>query len=95
MVDFWEMHGIWFIIFLFFFPRLTLLFSSVISGGFFWWIGWLCTPRILVALLALRYWETNTTLVFFTWVWALGGEGLEKYKISKKRKSKRKRLTTL
>ena len=32
-MDFWDVHGIWFIIFMFFFPRLTLLFSSVAFGG--------------------------------------------------------------
>jgi hypothetical protein len=78
-VNFWDVHGIWFIIFMFFFPRLTLLFSSVPFGGFFWWLGWIFAPRLLVAILATTtYWQTNTILVVLTWFWALGGEAVEK-----------------
>jgi hypothetical protein len=39
-MSFWDVHGIWFIIAMFFFPRLTLLFSSS-----YW-----DTNRILVVL---------------------------------------------
>lgn len=78
MVDFWEVHGLLFVICLFFFPRLTLLFATV-WGGVLWWIGWLFAPRLTVAILATSlYWETNTVLVVLTWLWALGGEGTEK-----------------
>jgi len=77
-MDFWDLHGIWFVIFLAIFPRLTLLFSSVISGGWLWWLGWVFTPRLLVAILSLPFWETNSLLVIFTWFWALGGEYEEK-----------------
>ncbi|MBX3016541.1 MAG: hypothetical protein KF767_01530 [Bdellovibrionaceae bacterium] len=78
-MDFWDVHGIWFIIFMFFFPRLTLLFSSVAFGGLFWWLGFIFTPRLLVAILATTaYWETNQILVVFTWFWALGLESAEK-----------------
>jgi hypothetical protein len=78
-VDFWEVHGVLFILFMFFFPRLTLLFSSVAFGGFLWWLGWVIAPRLLVAILATTsYWETNTILVVLTWFWAIGGEGAEK-----------------
>jgi hypothetical protein len=77
--NFWDVHGIWFILFMFFFPRLTLLFSSVATGGLLWWLGWIFAPRLLVAILATSaYWETNTVLVVLTWFWALGGEGAEK-----------------
>ena len=79
MVSFWDVHGLWFIFFLMLFPRLTLLLSSVVSGGFFWWLGWLLTPRLLVAILATTsYWDTNPALVVITWLWALGGESSEK-----------------
>jgi len=79
MVNFWDVHGLWFILFLMFFPRLTLLFSSVLSGGFFWWLGWIFAPRLLVAILATNsYWHSNTFLVVLTWFWALGGESVEK-----------------
>jgi len=79
MVDFWQVHGWWFIFFIFFFPRLTLLFSSVLTGGFLWWLGWVFTPRLLVAILATTtFWHSNTFLVVLTWLWALGGESTEK-----------------
>ncbi len=79
MINFWDAHGLWFIFFMFFFPRLTLIFSSVLFGGILWWLGWLFAPRLLVAILATSaYWDTNMILVVFTWMWALGGEGTEK-----------------
>jgi hypothetical protein len=62
-----------------------LLFSSVVSGGILWWLGWLFVPRLLVAILAtFVYWHTNTFLVVLTWIWALGGESSEKKIISSK-----------
>lgn len=78
-MNFWDVHGFWFIFFMFFFPRLTLLFSSVAFGGVFWWLGFIFTPRLLVAILATTaYWETNPILVVFAWFWALGLESAEK-----------------
>jgi len=77
-MDFWDNHGIFFIIFLFFFPRLTMFFAAV-WGGFLWWIGWIFAPRLLVAILATNsYWNTNKIIVVLTWIWALGGESCEK-----------------
>ena len=78
-MNFWDVHGLLFIFFMFFFPRLTLLFSSVAFGGIIWWLGFIFTPRLLVAILATAaYWETNTVLVCLTWFWALGLESAEK-----------------
>lgn len=78
-MDFWDVHGFWFIFFMFFFPRLTLLFSSVAFGGLFWWLGFIFTPRLLVAILATNaYWTTNPVLVVLAWFWALGLESAEK-----------------
>jgi len=78
-ISFWHVHGVFFIFFMFFFPRLTLLFSSVAFGGFFWWLGWFFAPRLLVAILATSaYWDSNTFLVILTWCWALSGESVEK-----------------
>ncbi len=78
-MDFWEVHGIFFIIFMFFFPRLTLFFSSVVSGGILWWLGFLFMPRLLVAILATKYyWDTNEILVILAWFWAFGLESGEK-----------------
>lgn len=84
-MSFWDAHGIWFIIFMFFFPRLTLLFSSVAFGGFFWWLGFIFAPRLLVAILATSaYWQTNPFLVVLTWFWALAGESTEKIAVSRR-----------
>jgi hypothetical protein len=92
MIDFWQVHGFLFIIFMFFFPRLTLLFSSVISGGLLWWLGWFFAPRLLVAILATNvYWNTNPVLVVFTWVWTVSGESTEKSILSSKYKNKYKK----
>ncbi len=44
--NFWDVHGFWLIFFLFFFPRLTLLFPSVVTGGVLWWLGWIFAPRL-------------------------------------------------
>lgn len=55
------------------FPRLTLLFSSVTSGGVLWWVGWAICPKLLVAILSLGYWDTNPILVIGAWVWAFSG----------------------
>lgn len=89
-MNFWDVHGIFFILFLFFLPRTTLFFGSlvfgtIVSGGFLWWVGWLICPRLLVAILATTgYWDTNPILVVMTWIWALGGEGTEKSGVAAK-----------
>ena len=83
-MNFWDVHGFWFIFFMMCFPRLTLLFSSVVSGGVLWWLGWLFAPRLTVAILAtFAYWNTNTVLVVLTWVWAIGFETGEKRAIKR------------
>lgn len=83
-VNFWDVHGIFFIFFMFFFPRLTLIFSSVAFGGIFWWLGWLFVPRLLVAILAtIHYADTNIVLVVLSWIWAVSIEFGEKKVIVK------------
>lgn len=80
--DYWNVHGVFFLIFIALFPRLTLLFSSVAFGGLFWWLGWLFAPRLLVAVLAtLSYWNQNKLLVIASWLVAFGGESSEKYAV--------------
>lgn len=82
-VDFFQKHGVFFLIFISFFPRLTLLFSSVPFGGFLWWLGFFICPRILVASLAtVAYFHTNPVLVTIAWIVALGGETAEKAGLS-------------
>ncbi|HXH31000.1 MAG TPA: hypothetical protein VNJ01_09330 [Bacteriovoracaceae bacterium] len=86
-VDFFQQHGLLFLIFISFFPRLTLLFSSVASGGLFWWLGLVFCPRVLVASLAtVKYFDTNPVLVAIAWVVAVGGETMEKKGLSGKNK---------
>ena len=83
--SYWDGRGIWFLFFITIFPRLTMLFSSVVSGGIFWWLGWLFTPRLLAACLAtVAYWETNQVLVVCAWLIAWGGESGEKYVVTRK-----------
>lgn len=85
-VNYWDRHGIFFLIFISLFPRLTLVFSSVVTGGFLWWLGFIFCPRILVALLAtVTYFHTNPVLVSFSWLIALSGEVFEKWGIGKGR----------
>ena len=81
-IDYWNVHGFWFLVFIAFFPRLTLFFSSVPFGGLFWWLGFIFAPRLLVAVLAtVAYWNTNKFLVVASWLIAIGGESSEKYYI--------------
>lgn len=85
-INFWDKRGVFFLFFIAFFPRLTLLFSSVVSGGFIWWLGFIFCPRILVATLAtVAYFHTNPVLVSMSWLIALGGEFFEKRGIGRSR----------
>ena len=88
--DFWRHHSIPFLIFITVFPRLTLLFSSVATGGMIWWLGWLFAPRFLVAVLATAaYWNMNPILVVLSWIVALGGESSEKYVVIQRSRTRR------
>lgn len=81
-VSFWTEHGIFFVIFLCFFPRLTLLLSGIAFAwsGIFFWLGWIFLPRLTVAILATYvYGHTNLVLVIITWFWAFFGEIFEKF----------------
>ncbi|MCC6137946.1 MAG: hypothetical protein IT287_04895 [Bdellovibrionaceae bacterium] len=85
MTSYWDNHGIFLLFFITIFPRLTLLFSSIAFGGFFWWIGFIFAPRILVAVLAtMSYIQTNPVLVIISWLVALSGESTEKYTLRNK-----------
>ncbi len=83
--SYWHHHGIFFLLGALCFPRLTLLFSSVASGGIIWWLGWLFFPRLLIAILAtIAYWYANPFLVLISWVVALGAEPTEKYVVKRR-----------
>ena len=79
-INYFDQHGPFLLLFIAFFPRLTLLFSSIPSGGILWWFSWLVAPRLLVAILAtFAYLATNPFLVFLAWLLFFAGEGGEKY----------------
>jgi len=83
-MDFWMVHGIWFIIFMAMFPRITMVLTGIFSMCFGPWffLGWLLVPRLTVAILAsICYWDTNSFLVILTWIWSMGGESMEKKSI--------------
>lgn len=83
--NYWDYHGFFLLIFLSFFPRLALLFSSIPFGGFFWWLGFIFVPRYLIAILAtIHYWHQNPILVSISWLVAFGGESSEKYYIQRR-----------
>jgi len=80
-MDFWQEHGIFFLIFITFFPRLTMLFATTVSFGLLGWLGWLIAPHLTVAILATQfYWHTNPILCIIAWFVALAGTGGE-YKV--------------
>ena len=87
-MNFWDVHGMWFVFFMFCFPRLTMLctgiFMSFMSPLFF--IGWLILPRLTVAILATSiYWDTNPVVCVLSWLWAFSGESAEKKSVTSKR----------
>ncbi len=77
--NYWDAHGVGLLIGLALLPRLTLLLSSIATGGLLWWLGWLVAPRMLVAVLAtISYFDSNPALAVIAWLVALGGESTEK-----------------
>lgn len=84
-MDFFDNHAWWVLPLLAMFPRLTLLFGSFATGGILWWLGWVFAPHLLVAILALPYWDTNPVLVIIAWVVAFGGTTAESKTVSKGR----------
>lgn len=79
MTDFWDVHGVWFIVFMSIFPRITMLVSTTVGGGFLYWIGWIFAPRLTVAILATYCCgHTNTFIVVMCWIWAFAGDTTEK-----------------
>lgn len=75
-MDFWQVHGFWFLFFIILFPRLTMLFAVMVPFGWLAWLGWLFTPRLLIAILATTYyWDTNPVLCVFAWLNMVFGGG--------------------
>lgn len=79
MVDFWTIHGWFFLLGLVFFPRITVWFFSAVTGGFWFWVGFLIFPRIFIAVIAcIGFWDTNPVLCVISILCCLGGEVAEK-----------------
>jgi hypothetical protein len=81
-MSFWNHHGLIFLFFIFFFPRLTMLLTGICFAwsGILFWLGWFLAPRITVAILATTvYWPTNPVLCVIAWFWAFSGEIVEKH----------------
>jgi hypothetical protein len=77
-MDYWQQHGLLFLFGSAFFPRITTLFFSAVSFGFWHIVGWIFAPHFLVAIIATTlYWEHNPILVVIAWLFALGGTGAE------------------
>ncbi|MBP6885837.1 MAG: hypothetical protein KBC02_01160 [Candidatus Pacebacteria bacterium] len=74
-MDFWQVHGLGFLIAIAFFPRLTMLFAGIASGfGPLGWLGFVFAPHLTVAILATTaYWGTNPGLCVLAWIVALTG----------------------
>lgn len=78
VIDFWQVHGIFFLIFVTLFPRLTMLFAVAVPFGPFAWLGWIFAPHLTVAILATQYyWSTNPILCIIAWFIAFAGTGGE------------------
>jgi hypothetical protein len=77
-MNFWDNHGVLFLIFATLFPRLTMLFAVNMHFGLLAWLGWFFAPHLTVAILATAYyWHTNPILCMISWCVALAGTGGE------------------
>ena len=73
-MDYWvRFDSVWFLFALAIFPRLSLLFSSIASGGVLWCLGWFFTPHLLIAVLAVPYFDENPILCVIAWMIAFAG----------------------
>lgn len=78
-MNFWAVHSVFFLMGLVFFPRLTVILFSHVTGGPIFWIFFLVVPRLVIPILAAyHYWDTNPILVVLSFLICLGGETGEK-----------------
>ncbi len=85
---FWETHSIWFVLAMFFFPRLTMLFATTFGSGVLYWVGWMLAPKLTVAVIAASlYWETDPYLVLFAFIWCLLGSDYDYHSLSRIRRN--------
>ena len=86
-MNFWQHHGLLFLLGCAFFPRITTLFFSAVSFGGWHILGWILAPHLLVAILATSiYWHTNPALCVIAWLCAFGGTSAEGKVASKVRR---------
>lgn len=85
-MSFWDEHGIFFLLGLVLFPRLTVIFFSHLPGmGLLFWIVFLLFPRIVIPILgAYYYWDTNPVLVVIAFFVSFSGETGEKTVVQRK-----------
>lgn len=77
-MNFWDYHGIFFLIGITCFPRITLLFATTVTFGIWAWLGFFFAPHLLVAIYATTlYWDSNPILCVIAWFMALGGTSTE------------------
>lgn len=59
-----------------------------VSPGYrvLWCLGWFLTPRLLIAILAIPYFDENPVLVILAWIICFSGESSEKGAITIKAK---------
>jgi hypothetical protein len=90
--SFWAAHGVLMLFGWLCFPRITFWIFSAMTGGFFFWLGVLLIPHIMVAFWATTfYWHTNPLLCAIAWFVAFWGEGGEKSAAWRKRRRKARR----
>lgn len=76
VVSVFQNHGVWFLLGMAFFPRLTMLIAGLTSalGGPLFWFGFALLPHIMVAVIAsLMYWDKNPIVVLCAWFFAIWG----------------------
>ena len=77
-MNYWDVHGVLFLVFVAIFPRITMLVACAGPFGILTWLGWAFMPHLTVAILATtNYWDTNPILCIVSWFVALGGTGGE------------------
>lgn len=82
-------HYLWALFGFAFFPRITLWFFALITGGFWFWVGVFFIPHIMIAYWATHYyWDTNPVLCILSWFIAFGGSKSESKVIKSRRRGK-------
>ena len=85
-INYWDNHNWAFLQLLLWmaFPRISFIFISLMTGGFFFWLGVIFVPRIMMAYWATYYyWDTNYILCIIAWFFVFCGESYEKKEILK------------